>query len=263
MGQAGSRTTRPRSVGQLRIAVAAVAGVFSFATVQVASAATATPTLAKSYTGSARNVTAVESAPITLTGITQTGGTIAGAFAFHAPLVGSGPFAGAITSTKVNFTVKPTATSCPSCSSIVFTGTVSPLVSLSGTWVAHLKSGSSQNGTWGVGSTWSGTFHNTTQNVSGSMALADLTEKANGSVAGSVVVYPPYGGGGPFTGSVTGDAIKMTSVSNAANLCSDCTIVWVGTVSTFGSIGGTYLVKTDNERGTWQVHRSGATATAV
>ncbi len=220
--------------------------------------ASAAPGLAKSYTGSAHNMTAAESAPITLSGVTENGDAISGTFAFHSPLAGTGPFTGTISSSAVRFEVKPTAASCSSCSDVIFTGNVSPLVSMSGTWVAHLKSGSSQNGTWSVGSTWNGTFRNLTQQLGGDMALADVTESAKGVITGALVVYG-YDGSGSFTGSVHGSVIKFT----VANPAGDGGVVftWTGTVSILGGMSGTYSYS--GGHGIFQVHRSGATSTAV
>ena len=85
--------------------------------------------------------------------------------------------------TSVQFTVTPTAASCAVCKNIVFTGTVTQIVSLRGVWVAHLKSGVVDNGTWGIGSTWNGTYHNVTTNQSGPMSLADLAEGPTGALS--------------------------------------------------------------------------------
>jgi hypothetical protein len=230
--------------------------VLDSVTVLSAAAAGTTPTLAESYTGSARNVTAAESAPITLSGVTQNRGTISGTFTFHAPLAGTGPFMGTISSSIMRFEVKPTAASCALCSNIIFTGSVSRLVSLSGTWVAHLKSGSSQNGTWGVGCTWNGPYDDTSQNVPGTMSLTDVTENAKGAIAAAAIFTSRLGRGtGPLTGSVQGQVVKFLVRCNCG------TFTFTGNVSTaLGSMSGTYNGPVD---GTWQVRRSGAADTAV
>jgi len=231
-------------------------------------AAEAPPLLAKSYAGSARNVTAAESAPVSLSGITQSGGTIAGNFAFHLPLAGAGPFKGAISASTVSFTVTPTASSCPSCSTIVFTGTVSPVVSLTGTWVAKLKSGLTQSGTWQVGSTWNGTRVRTAPTPgSGTVALTGVIESPTGTISGTI----DFGGSetvhhvvGPFTASVHGSVFAFTSHLDDITAGSRY-YAWTitGTLSNvFGRMSGTWLEVGTSDKGTWQVTRSGAT-TAV
>jgi hypothetical protein len=220
--------------------------------------ASAPPSLAKSYTGSARNVTAAESSSITLSGVTQNGGAISGTFTFHAPLAGTGPFTGTISSSIIRFEVKPTAASCASCTNIIFTASVSPLVSMNGTWVAHLKSGASQNGTWAVGSTWNGIYHSVVANQTGTMSLAAIKESATGAILGSVIFVFPSGGGTtlPITGSVHGSAVKFTYNSGGS------LFTFTGTFSTaLGGMSGSYTSAADH--GAWQVHRSGATSTAV
>ena len=231
-----------------------------------AAAAGTPPQLAKSYAGSARNVTALESASITLSGITQSGGTIAGNLAFHSPLAGAGPFKGTITASTVSFTVTPTASSCPSCSTIVFTGTVSPVVSLAGTWVAKLKSGPSQSGTWQAGSTWNGTSVRTAPTPgSGTVALTGVTESPTGTIsgtidfAGSETVHHVVG---PFTASVHGSVFAFTShLDDITAGSSHYAWTITGTLSSLlGRMSGTWLEVGTSDKGTWQVTRSGASA---
>jgi hypothetical protein len=249
---------RASRLARLLTVVAAVS--VSLGAASGASAAGSATGLAKSYSGAARNVTAGESAGITLSGVTENGGSISGTFAFHAPLSGTGPFKGTITGTTVKFTVTPTAASCAVCQSIVFTGAVSPLVSMSGTWVAHLKSGAPQNGTWQVGSTWTGTAHNITLSVSSIFTLSQLTESATGVVAGAATWVIS---GAPtetcnIAGSVHGSTIKFTC--NYAGYAQDFT----GTLNpVLGTMGGSYTNSYESSHGTWQLHRSGATSTAV
>jgi len=233
---------------------------------QVSAAAAAPPaSLAKSYSGSARNLTADEAAPITLTGVTQTGGAITGTFAFHAPLAGIGPFTGTITSTKVKFAVKPTTASCPSCSSITFNGAVSPVVSLVGTWVAHLKSGAAQSGTWQVGSTWNGYI----LSVKFPIALSGVIESSSGHISGSCTFYPGSGGQshlvGQFSGTIAGSAVQF--VCNTIDLSSGSK--WVEEFkatfsSVLGGMSGSWTQPAQNgsaaRTDSWQVTRSGASA---
>jgi hypothetical protein len=226
----------------------------------MASAAGVPPGLAKSYNGTARNVTAALSGTITLGAVFVTGGNITGTFAFHAPLAGAGPFQGTITATNVTFTVTPTAASCSSCTKIVFTGEVSPVVSMSGTWVAHLKSGPPQSGTWTVGSTWNGTAHNITVNENGELSLVDVTETATGKISGGVV-WTGLTGNGAFAGTIHGSVLNFREPHPSDGYG---VFIYAGTVdAALGTMSGTYDVPSDGQHGTFQLRRSGATATAV
>jgi hypothetical protein len=211
------------------------------------------PGLAKSYTGSAHNTTASETGGLKLTGITQHGAAIAGTVAFQAPLSGSGPFTGTISATAVRFSAKITG------ATVVFAGVVRPIVSMSGSWVAHTAS-ESQVGTWGVGSTWNGSVHNVPDDMTGSMALSQLTESANGQVTGAFIapsnVLPP----GSLTGSVVGKVVKFTVPLE----CSP--VKFVGTLSALGGMSGTWSyagAKCGPDgpgHGPWTVQRAGATS---
>lgn len=230
-----------------------------------ASAGAPPVTLAKSYTGSAHNTTASASGVITMNGITQNGRAIAGTFTFQEPLVGTGPFKGTITATAVAFTVVPTAASCPECTSIVFSGRVWPIVSMSGTWVANLKSGGSQYGTWGIGSTWNGTLHSVTADKTTAMGIGALTQGGNGVLVGTLVIYGNrYSGVATLRGSVRGTAVRFASNIGYHG----CTLqyAFVGTLSTFGGMSGTWTRAQGGpfcyaaENGIWQVQRSGTQA---
>ncbi len=230
---------------------------------QSALGAAPSPQLGQSYTGSAHKLSSSQSGVITITDVTQNAGTIAGKFSFHTPLVGNGPFTGKITSTTVTFTVVPTAQSCPVCANVVFTGTVWPIVSMSGTWVAHLKSGGSQKGTWGVGSTWNGQVHNIASDTTSGLGIGQLTEAANGLLTGTVVIYRQNGNGiGGLTGSLHGTAVKFTS--NVSCSYNPCSFTFVGTMTSFGGMSGTWSYPYTDDfpvgNGTWQVQRSGTTA---
>jgi hypothetical protein len=142
-------------------------------------AAQPTPLRAKSYVGSAKNAAAAEAGANAITKITQSGTKIAGTLAFGSPLAGTGPFTGTISAKSISLTVTPTSASCPSCTSIVFKAVVSPIVSMVGTWTAHLKSGPTQSGTWQVGSTWN----------SGKLSLVSLIETPSGIAAGQLAAH--------------------------------------------------------------------------
>lgn len=231
-----------------------------------ASAAGAPLALAKSYTGSAHNVTASVSGVLTLTDVTQHGAAIAGTLALHAPLAGTGPFRGTVSPSAVTFTVSPTAASCPSCVSIVFKGKVWPIGSMSGTWVARLKSGGSQQGTWGLGSTWNGTLHSITADKTQGMGIGALTEGANGVLVGTLVIYGSAFAGGvaTLTGSVRGSVVRFTSAIGN-NEFNHYDFTFVGTLSPSGGISGTWSFPYNGwsgspQKGVWQVQRSGTQA---
>jgi hypothetical protein len=219
---------------------------------QVAAAAGAVPGLAKSYIGSAHNTTASASGVLKLTGITQTGHAIAGTLTFESPLSGTGPFTGTISTAAVHFTAHVAG------AVIVFTGKVWPIVSMDGSWVAHLSSGGSQVGTWGVGSTWNGSQHSITADATNHMAISQMTESANGAIIGALIIT--NFGSGTLTGSLHGITLKFT----APVACS--TIKFVGTLSALGSMSGTWTYKyapcngvgINSQNGTWDVERAGA-----
>ena len=210
------------------------------------------PGLAQSYTGTARDVTSATSSTFALSGITESAsGALAGTFAFRAPLDGVGPFTGKIGVKNVSFTVKPTAASCHGCTSIVFTGTVSAMLSLSGTWIEHTATGAVVRGTWEIGSTWNGGAHNITYDESDRFTLTHVVESASGAITGTVIWAPPLVGNGPFTGSLHGSAIAFT-IPKAADF--PTSIVFKGTlIAAAGTMSGTYVAGT--QHGTWHADR--------
>lgn len=245
------RSTHLQQRSRWRLALRAAAATLAtvccpvFGSVELASATGAPPSLAKSYSGSAHNTTAAESGAIVLKDIVQAAGSISGTFSFESPLAGTGPFTGNITSTAIKFTVKPTAVSCPSCTSIVFAGTVWPIVSMSGTWVAHLKSGGAQGGTWGLPSTYDGTVYNNQAKDTSHVSFT-LNEKANGHLTGSE--FDQYGyGTGPLTGTLRGSKVEITNHQP---------VQYTGTWSTLGGMSGTWSGA--GATGNWQLRRSGA-----
>ena len=76
MNLAGTRLTRTFAVALTIFGAVAI----PLGTAPLAAAAGTASGLAKSYTGSAKNLTAAESGPINLSGVTQTGGAISGTF---------------------------------------------------------------------------------------------------------------------------------------------------------------------------------------
>jgi hypothetical protein len=246
------------------VAVAALSALLlPIGTAQVAAAAAPTPGLAKSYTGSANNLTASESGAITLSQVTQTGGAISGTFNFQSPLAGTGPFKGTVSAKSIKFTVTPTARSCPSCTSIAFSGTVSAIVSFSGTWVAHLKSGPPQKGTWHAGSTWFGTLSggpvsdpDAAQGVH--ITLGPLFESANGTIVGTYYEYYQGTSTSPLIGSIHGTVVKFTLPPSDGY-----TYNYTGTLTGSEAMSGTWVNPNDGAKGTWQVRRSAGAVTAV
>ena len=241
MNLARTRLTRTFAVAGALVTVMAIPLYLA----PVAAATGTPPSLAKSYSGSARNTTAAESGGSTLSGVTEKGRSISGTFSFHAPLTGTGPFSGTISANTVNFVVKPTAASCAECASIVFTGTVWPIVSMSGTWVAHIKSGGTQGGTWSLPSTYVGTAYNNQVKDTSHVSFT-LNESANGHLTGSEVDQYGYGTG-PLTGTVKGSKIEFTNHQP---------VQYTGTWSPLGGMSGGWSGAGDT--GTWQMRRSGA-----
>jgi hypothetical protein len=236
-----------------------------------AAAAVTPPGLAHSYTGSAHNVTASASGVLKLTNITQNGVAISGNIAFESPLAGVGPFTGTVSSTAINFTAHPTAATCSACASIVFTGTVTAIVSLRGTWKAHLKSGGSQSGTWGVGSTWNGKIHSVTQDVTASLSIAMMTEDSSGNIIGALIegnVSPGSAdepmAAGTVTGTVDNNVVKIIAKGGCGQ-----NQVFIGTISNAGNMNGTWSYAGDacgnygKQHGMWQLNRSGSSSPVV
>ena len=162
--------------------------------------------------------------------------------------------------------MKPTAASCPSCSSIVFTGTVSPLVSLVGTWVAHLTSGSSQKGTWQVGSTWNGVEHPTKGGgaATGTVSFSGVIETPTGTVSGQVRWQGNDLSIGPFTGTLKGSALNLKWQGEDMSYGgAPFTVYFKGKVSTaLGGMSGTWNETYNSQlyAGVFQLTRSGASA---
>jgi hypothetical protein len=245
---------------------------------QPAAAAASAPSLAHSYTGSAHNTTASASGVLKLTNITQNGASIAGTLAFESPLSGTGPFTGTVSSTAVHFTARPTRATCSACASIVVTGEVTAIVSMRGSWVAYLNSGGSQTGTWGVGSTWNGTINSITIKKTAQMAISQMTENANGNIIGALItsgVSPLTAdepmGAGTITGSVHNNVVTFSAMGGCGPAVG-ATVhrqYFVGTLGTTGDMSGTWSYAGDTcgnygrQHGTWQLHRSGASAPVV
>jgi hypothetical protein len=98
-----------------------------------------------------------------------------------------------------------------------------------------------------LASSYQGTGHNITYNVTGSLTLSSITEDQQGNISGQVIWGSPLSGSGPFTGTVSSDhSINFTSNGEGF------TITYTGTVSAQNTISGNYSTDT-GQTGTWQV----------
>jgi hypothetical protein len=111
-------------------------------------------------------------------------------------------------------------------------------------------------------STYSGTVHNLTVDLTAEFELTGITEDQQGDISGQSVVEPPLYGGGAFTGTVSNTAVIFTSRSRGDILCpaGACTVTFSGTVSQTGTMSGTYVAshtggstQTSTQDGTWQL----------
>ena len=141
-------------------------------------------------------------------------------------------------------------------------------MSLVGTWVAHLISGSSQKGTWQVGSTWSGVEH-PNPGVAGlstvAITLAGLIETPAGLVSGSVNWPGEDHQVGPFTGTVHGSVMKLTWTDHDITAGGTYVVYFKGKVSAaLGGMSGTWNSPAVGDSpavaGVFQLTRSGASA---
>lgn len=104
-------------------------------------------------------------------------------------------------------------------------------------------------------SSYAGTVHNNTVNISSSLSLTSITEDSQGDISGSAFVGRPLAGSGPFTGTISIDrSIQFTVTPN--DNAGVSTIDFVGIVHADGSMSGTYTVAGTGETGTWQVKPS-------
>ena len=104
-------------------------------------------------------------------------------------------------------------------------------------------------------SSYTGTVHNNTVNITSSISLTSVVEDSQGNISGSAFVGRPLVGSGPFTGTISiGRSIQFTVTPN--DNAGVSTIDFVCVVHADGSMSGTYTVAGTGETGTWQVKAS-------
>lgn len=104
-------------------------------------------------------------------------------------------------------------------------------------------------------SSYSGTVHNNTVNITSSFSLTSVVEDSQGNIRGSAFVGRPLVGSGPFTETISiGRSIQFTVTPN--DNAGVATIHFAGIVHEDGSMSGTYTVAGTGETGTWQVKTS-------
>jgi len=97
-------------------------------------------------------------------------------------------------------------------------------------------------------------FHNISKDLYTNGALTGVKETAQGAISGKMIIVLPLYGSGPFTGTVTKNHVALKVKSTVPNPCDCISGTFTGTLSSQGSITGTYvgLTKWGTENGTWQ-----------
>jgi hypothetical protein len=104
-----------------------------------------------------------------------------------------------------------------------------------------------------LASSYSGTAHNTTYNVTTALALTGIVEGGEGSITGQLVVQPPLYGSGPFVGTLTGNQITFT-VTPSTPTSGETSAAFVGELAAGGALSGTYTTQGEGtQMGTWEV----------
>lgn len=104
-------------------------------------------------------------------------------------------------------------------------------------------------------SSYVGTVHNNTVNITSSLSLTSVVEDSQGNISGSAFVGRPLVGSGPFTGTIGIDrSIQFTVTPN--DNAGVSTIQFVGVVQADVSMSGIYTVSGTGETGTWNVKAS-------
>jgi hypothetical protein len=99
-----------------------------------------------------------------------------------------------------------------------------------------------------LASTYQGTIHNTTFDVTTTLALTSIVQD-QGSISGNVVIGPGLGGSGPFTGTINADgSVNYTDTPTDGGP----PIFFTGLLHTDGLFGGTYSAPSVAQEGTWQ-----------
>jgi D-alanyl-D-alanine carboxypeptidase len=131
------------------------------------------------------------------------------------------------------------------------------------TTFAHASLSSSRNISYPqLASSYTGTAHNETYNITSNFALVSIKEDQQGNISGNTQVSPPLYGSGPFTGKVSSNnTITFTSTPTDG---SGHTITFTGTVTPQHSLSGKYTAnsKIGVQTGTWQVSATSGTGMA-
>lgn len=104
-----------------------------------------------------------------------------------------------------------------------------------------------------LASSYSGTAHNTTYDVTTALALTNVAEGAEGALSGQLVVQPPLYGSGPFVGTLVGGRLTFTVTPSAATP-GETSATFVGQLGAGGELTGTYTTQGEStQMGTWEV----------
>ena len=102
-----------------------------------------------------------------------------------------------------------------------------------------------------LGTTYQGTGHNITVNLTSNLALTSIQENLQENISGYARWTAPLYGSGPFTGQMYDDGVVIfTSIASDG---SGTKITFTGKVNPNGSINGNYTVNNGYQIGTWQV----------
>ncbi len=97
-------------------------------------------------------------------------------------------------------------------------------------------------------------LRNLSSNLNSTGVLTGIKQSKSGKISGKLILAPPLYGGGPFTGTVTGNKVKFTVASTPNNQCQCKTIAFTGSVGPKGTMTGSYIgtTKWGSENGTWK-----------
>ena len=97
-------------------------------------------------------------------------------------------------------------------------------------------------------------LHNITESSNATGVLTGIKQNSHGGLSGKLIVAPPLFGGGPFTGTVSKNSVKIVVASTRPNPCDCVSLTFTGKIGAKGAMSGTYVGKTTtwSEHGTWQ-----------
>jgi cytoskeletal protein CcmA (bactofilin family) len=210
---------------------------------------------ASAYQGTAHNITVNQSSSLVFTSIVEDQQKISGEVYWGYPLFGDGPFTGTLGG---NGSV--TLTSIPvdrSSSQIIFSGSLHPDSSLSGTYTVP---SSGQMGTWQMApyqipsnphlvSTYHGTAQNYTVGGTATLTLTSVVQNQQ-KISGNLVLGPGLIGNGSFTGTVGADG-GVIFIDN--DTTDGFTVTFHGFVFADGSLSGSYNIPSSGQLGNWKV----------